>query len=205
MIKKGDAIEVKKVESLSSELQLNSSFPKSKLFSDSSLINKHCKNCEDWTAKDIIYTIGHVLPKTKKLSSLWFVYGSIYAADANVYTTLKDNLTQNIENTPNINFSPTNEIGRVNYVDPLKITNLRIRGMWLLKSPLKVFDYVHQYSKDVDFQCIAIIPTSKYKSFDDASKKRIEALETVKIFDDKVQDPNNPVNLIDCKVIRYER
>ena len=205
MIKKGDAIEVKKVETLTSELQLNSSFPKAKLFSNSKLINKHCRNCEEWTEKDIIYTIGHVLKKSKKLSSIWFIYGSLYAADASVYTSLKNTLTESLENTESINFSPTNEIGRVNYVDPLKITNLRIRGMWLLKSPFKVFDYIHQYSKDIDFQCIAIIPTLKYNSFNETSRTRIEQLENVKIFDDKVQDPNNPVHLIDCKVIRYER
>ena len=205
MIRGGDAIEVKKVETLNTELQLNSSYPKAKLFSDSNLINKHCRTCEDWVEKDIIYTIGHVLKKSKKLSSLWLVYGSIYAADAAVYTSLKDILTESLENTEGINFSPTNEIGRVNYVDPLKITNLRIRGMWLLKPPLKVFDYIHQYSTDRDFQCIAIIPKSKYDSFNEISRKKLEELSSVKIYDEKVQDPNNPVNLIDCKVIRYER
>lgn len=205
MIRNGDAIEVKKVEAIHSELQLNSSFPKAKLFSDSKLINKHCRNCEDWTKKDIIYTIGHVPKRTKKLSSIWFIYGSIYAADAAVYTSLKNTLTERLENTESINFSPTNEIGRVNYVDPLKVTNLRIRGMWLLKPPFKVFDYVHRYSKDNDFQCIAIIPKVKYESFDKSSRDKLEAVKTIKIYDDKVQNPNNPAHLIDCKIIRYER
>ena len=48
MIKGGDAIEVKKTETISSELQLNSSHPKSKMISTSHLINKHCRECEDW-------------------------------------------------------------------------------------------------------------------------------------------------------------
>jgi hypothetical protein len=205
MIKSGDAIEVKKLENLNSELQLNSSYPKAKLFANSSLINKHCRNCGDWVKKDIIYTIGHVLKKTKKLSSVWFVYGSLYAADASTYTSLKDTLTESLEKTDNINFSPTNEIGRINYVDPLGITNLRIRGMWLLKSPFKVFDYIHKYSTKNEFQCIAIIPKSKYESFNEESKKRIESLKKVKIHNEKVQNPNNPVDLIDCKVIHYER
>ncbi|MGB0863686.1 MAG: NgoPII family restriction endonuclease [Saprospiraceae bacterium] len=205
MLKGGDAIEVKKVETLTSELQLNSSYPKNKLFSDSKLINNHCRTCEDWREKDIIYTIGHVLKKSKKLSSIWFVYGSLYAADPSTYTSLKHTLTESLENTNNINFSPTNEIGRVNYVDPLRITNLRIRGMWLLKPPFKAFDYVHRYSKEANFQYIAIIPKSKYYSFDEASRNQIEQLETIKIYDDKVQNPNNPAHLIDCKIIRYQR
>jgi len=39
MPKGGDALEVKKTETLSTELQLNSSHPKAKLFSNSTLIN----------------------------------------------------------------------------------------------------------------------------------------------------------------------
>jgi len=68
MIRNGEAIEVKKTESLSTELQLNSSHPKSKLFSSSSLINKHCVTCEEWTEKDFIYAIGHLPKGTKSLS-----------------------------------------------------------------------------------------------------------------------------------------
>ncbi len=54
MILGGDAIEVKKTESISSELQLNSSHPKSKLISTSHLINDHCRKCENWKEKDIV-------------------------------------------------------------------------------------------------------------------------------------------------------
>ncbi len=89
MLNRGDSIEVKKTENISSELQLNSSYPKAKLFSSSHLINKHCRTCEDWEEKDIIYTIGHIPKNSKTLSSLWFIYGSIYAADENIYTDLK--------------------------------------------------------------------------------------------------------------------
>lgn len=205
MLRGGDAVEVKKVESLNSELQLNSSFPKSKLSANSNLINRHCKICEVWKEKDIIYAIGNVPAKTKRLASIWFIYGSLYAADEAVYAGLKNTLTDRLENTPDMDFSPTNEIGRVNFVDPLRITNLRIRGMWLLKQPFKVFDYAHRYADTAAFQCITILPTSKYNSFDEESRTKLENLSTVQIFDEPIQDPNNPVNLIDCKVIRYER
>lgn len=89
MLRGGDALEVKKTETLSTELQLNSSHPKAKLYSSSTLINAHCKNCEEWETKDFIYVIGH-LPKSNYLSSLWFIHGEIYAADENVYTDLKN-------------------------------------------------------------------------------------------------------------------
>lgn len=203
MILGGDSIEVKKTETIFSELQLNSSHPKSKLFSTSHLINNHCRNCEIWTEKDIIYAIGHVPKKSKTLSSLWLIYGSIYAADEDVYTELKSTITESLENTPEIDFSETKELGRVNFVDPLKITNMRIRGMWLLQPPVKVYDYVYQYSNNLKFQLVAIIPFEKYNSFPIESRNKIEELddENLNIEDIKAKNPNNPVNLIDCKLI----
>ncbi len=203
MIKGGDAIEVKKVENIKSDLQLNSSHPKSKLLSTSSLINKHCVSCEEWTEKDFIYAIGHIPKGSKILSSLWFIDGSIYAADEEVYISLKEDLTKNIEAAPEIDFSPTNEIGRVNSVDPLKITNLRIRGMWLLQQPYKVFDYVHGYSSNAKFQCITILPLTKYNSYPSSSRKKIELNDSISVQNIEVQNPNNPSNMIKCKLIKY--
>ena len=204
MIKNGDAIEIKKVESLTSELQLNSSFPKSKLFSKSPLINKHCRECENWSEKDFIYTIGHIPSNSNKLSSLWFVYGSIYAADEEVYLKIKDELTKNLEDNKEFNFSTTNEIGRLNFVDPLKITNLRIRGMWLLQPPSKVFKEFYEYDQNASFQCFAFIPSEKYYSFPLESRKKIENSNKILIQNIKVQNPNNPVNLIDTKLITFK-
>lgn len=203
IIKGGDSIEVKKTESLFSELQLNSSHPKAKLLSNSHLINKHCRTCEVWQEKDIIYTIGHIPKKSKTLSSIWLIYGSIYAADEDVYTDLKNTITESLENISTINFSETKEIGRVNYVDPLKITNMRIRGMWLLQPPIKVFDYVYKYETNLKFQLIAIIPNEKYELFPLESRNKIENTSdaNLNIENIKVKNPNNPVNLIDCKLI----
>jgi len=204
MLKDGDAIEVKKTETLKSELQLNSSHPKAKLKIDSTLINKHCKTCEYWKEKDFIYAVGHVPKGTNTLNSLWFIYGDLYAADEDVYLSLKETLTENFEQIQNIDFSETNEIGRINFVDPLKITNLRIRGMWLLQPPYKVFDYIHNYSAGYKFQCISLMSKKKYESFPETSISKIESNKEIKVEDVQVQDPNNPVNIIDSKLIRFK-
>ena len=196
----GDALEVKKTETLSTELQLNSSHPKAKLFSNSKLINNHCRNCEVWDTKDFIYIIGH-LPKSNYLSSIWFIHGEIYAADESVYIDLKNSVSELLESSNDLNFSPTNEIGRINAVDPLKITNLRVRGMWLLQPPYKAFDYVHEYDKTAKFQSIAILTTAKYLSYPEESRLKIEKDENIIIKDIKVKNPNNPVNLVDAKLI----
>lgn len=42
ILKSGDAIEIKKVESIA-ELQLNSSYPKQKVCADDEIINQHCR------------------------------------------------------------------------------------------------------------------------------------------------------------------
>ena len=59
MIKGGDAIEVKKTQSAKSSLALNSSYPKADLRHTSPMITKECKECEEWTVKDLIYCVGH--------------------------------------------------------------------------------------------------------------------------------------------------
>jgi hypothetical protein len=199
----GDALEVKKTETLTTELQLNSSHPKAKLFSNSTLINNHCRSCEVWETKDFIYVIGH-LPKSNYLSSIWFVHGEIYAADESVYIDLKNSVSELLENSNDLSFSPTNEIGRINAVDPLKITNLRVRGMWLLQPPYKAFDYVHEYDKKAKFQSIAILTTLKYLAYPEESRFKIESDENIIIKDIKVKNPNNPVNLIEAKLIVFK-
>jgi len=201
MIKGGDAIEVKKVESVNSNLQLNSSHPKSKLLASSPFITEYCRNCEEWQEKDIIYIVGHV--KKKVLSSLWFTYGNIYAADENLYTNLKETITNTFDSIDKISFSETKELGRINFVDPLRITNMRIRGMWLLKPPKKVYDYIYKYQPNLKFQLVAIMPTDKYYSFPKSSINKIESSEIndLNIEDVNDKNPNNPVNLIPCKLI----
>ena len=45
ILKNGDAIEVKKVQGNANALALNSSYPKAKLYSDSTMITSNCRNC----------------------------------------------------------------------------------------------------------------------------------------------------------------
>jgi hypothetical protein len=143
IIRNGDAIEVKKIESKTSSLALNSSYPKSKLYANSSMITDKCRNCEVWSEKDIIYVIG-VVPKEngnegKYLTTLSMVYGLDYAASASIYERIKNVISNGITSINDVEFSQTNEIGRVNRVDPLGITYLRIRGMWGIENPIKTF------------------------------------------------------------------
>ncbi|MBP1631052.1 MAG: NgoPII family restriction endonuclease [Bacteroidetes bacterium] len=202
MLRNGDAIEVKKIESANSDIALNSSYPKSTIQSSSTLITKDCRNCEDWTEKDQIYCVGHISNNIP--NSIWFVYGSIYAAGHETYQLIKQKIKDGINEIPNVEFAETKELGRVNRVDPLGITNLRIRGMWHIHNPRRVFDYLHRGGNG--FELVAVIPKTKYESFPESSKNKIENSENTNltINNVRVKNPNNPAGLIDAKLIIFK-
>lgn len=202
MIRGGDAIEVKKTQNPNSDLALNSSYPKANIQSSSTMITSECRSCEKWIKKDLIYCIGHT--NDESINSLWMVYGSIYAAKHETYQIIKQKISDGINEIPNVELADTKELGRVNRVDPLGITNLRIRGMWNIQNPRRVFNYIHTQG-DNKFELVAIIPTSKYNSFSEDCKNRIEQLDNprLEINDVRVKDPNNPANLLDAKLIVF--
>ncbi len=82
MIRGGDAIEIKKLQSRDSQIQLNSSFPKNKLHADDSRVSAEAKNAEPWTEKDILYVVGNVDAKSKTVRSMWWIYGDCLIAES---------------------------------------------------------------------------------------------------------------------------
>lgn len=201
MIKGGDAIEVKKTQSANSSLALNSSYPKTDLRHTSPMITSECRDCEEWTVKDLIYCVGHT--SDTNIKSLWMVYGSSYAAKHDTYQRIKTTISDGIKTIPDVAFADTKELGRVNQVDPLGITNLRIRGMWQIENPRKVFNYLHEPTEK-DFELVCIIPLEKYNSFPNESKSKLEGIteKGFSIEDKQIKNPNNPAKLMDCKLIK---
>ena len=204
ILRGGDAIEVKKIENKTSSLALNSSYPKAKLYSNSSMITDACRNCEEWKEKDIIYAIGTC--EKNKLTSLIFVYGEDYAAENKIYENVKNKIKLGIETINGLEFSETNEIGRVNRVDPLGITYFRIRGMWGIENPIKVFDYIYERDNTKQFNFMALINDDKYNSF--FNREELENLEKenkyLEIRNVKIKNPNNPAQLRSAKLITFK-
>ena len=201
----GDAIEVKKIQSKYAGIALNSSFPKAKLYSDDKMLASSCFERENWTEKDVLYVIGVV--NRKVLKSLCMIYGMDYAANADVYENIKNAIKDGVLNIPDINFTDTNELGRVNLIDPLEITFLRIRGMWQIENPLKVFADVYQTDDSKDFNMMALINFDKYFSFKESDLNELEKLEKednlLSIKDVKIKNPDNPEQLRDAKLITF--
>jgi len=204
ILKEGDSLEIKKIQSVNSGIALNSSYPKNKLHSDSPLITKACRNCEEWEIKDIIYCIG--VTDDTKLKTLWMVYGDCYAADREVYERLQNVISDDLKNLKEFELSKTTELGRVNNVDPLEITYLRIRGMWHIDNPKSVFNYIYNFNESAEFQYICILKRGKFNSFPTEDITKLYDLQNDKfqIKDVQIKDPNNPVNKIDATLISYQ-
>ncbi len=205
MLHGGDAIEVKKVETMLGGIPLNSSYPKSKLYADDPMITSACKNCEEWEEKDMIYAIGVVDDKQQRLRVLCLIYGCDYCADREVYERIKNIIKDGVEEIPGVEFAETNELGRVNRVDPLGITYLRIRGMWHIEHPLKVFRPYFQVNPSDDFTLMAIINNEKLISLGNGHllTELSGQTENFQITDIEIPDPNNPARLKSTKLITF--
>jgi len=204
MLKNSDAIEIKKLESKNSAIALNSSYPKAKLYADSPMITKACKSCEEWHTKDMLYTIGYTNQST--LKSLWLVYGDCFCADKETYERIKNTISEGITSIEDVEFTETKELGKVKKVDPLGITDLRIRGMWHIENPNKTFSYIYSYDDTKEFQLITLLQKDKYNSLPQEDRAQIEALvdDKISIKDVKIKNPNNPVQLIDAKLLVFK-
>lgn len=204
IVKKGDAIEVKKLAGYTSTIQLNSSYPKSALYSNSSLITNACRDCEPtWSKKDMVYAVGVI--KDKTLKTFVLIYGDCYAASPDIYERVQNIINEGLHKT-NLEMPKTNELGRVNKVDPLGITDLRIRGMWLIKNPLTVFSSLFKFREsEQKFSLIALMKKEKYESFPKVDKESLEKDPLIKISHVRIKNPDNPANLNDSVMIRYDK
>ena len=203
MLKDGDAIEVKKIESDDASLALNSSYPKHVLRADSDMISEACRNAETWTKKDMLYVVGVV--KNAELRHLAIVYGLDYCASELCYAGLKNRIQDGVNSIEGVNFSRTKELGRVNRVDPLGITYLRVRGMWGIENPWKVFDYVYRRDLSKKFNFMCLINSKKWDQLP-GTERVIEvsrANPSLKVSSVKIKDPDNPARLNEAKLVQF--
>jgi len=205
MIRGGDAVEVKKIVNPYNALALNSSYPKHKLYSDEPRILRSCVACEKWTERDILYAVGSI--KNGFLTNLVFVYGVDYAASREVYLRISETIEKGISGIPDVSFAETNELAKVKGVDPLGITDLRVRGMWSISNPLTVFANVYTPNKKAKFNFMAIIDNDKFSTLPVEEIRRFDSLlaahSDLSIKDINVKDPDNPANLKTAKLITF--
>lgn len=205
IIRGGDAYEIKKIQSLTASLALNSSPPKDRLHRNDPRVTEACKKCEggNWQTKDIFFVVG--CTQNSKVKYLFFIQGRCYSAEREVYERIHTQLKRGIENnikTGGIEGSgQTVELGRVNKVDPLGITNLRIRGMWMIENPLKVFSYVYRFDSMRPFSLVALMLKTKFDSFPQQDINAILSDKQIESRSVKIKNPNNPAETMDAQLI----
>lgn len=207
IIKGSDAFEIKKIESPKSALALNSSPPKDKLLSSDIRITSACKNCEanKWVEKDLFYVIGHAIGG--KIKYLFFIHGTCYAAGHNVYDKIYNPIKKEVDSiigSLGLEKGETVEIGKVKKVDPLGITELRIRGMWQIQNPLNVYGNFCKVEDNDKFHLFALMRKDKYESFPKEDSKKIELNKDIIVKSIKIKDPNNPAKLLEAKLISFK-
>ncbi len=200
IIKGGDAIEVKKTEKIATEYQFNSSYPKNKLFADSPKLLPGALKNENWTEKDMLYVFG-VVPEGKRLSFMSFVYGSEFAANRKFYENVENKIREAVTGEESVT---TNELGRLNGVDPLQFTSLRVRGMWLVKNPLNQISNLVDFDNKRSFNFVALMDCKKFNL--DPHKATLENIAkqnpALKIQDIQIADPDTLVSK-KSKLITY--
>ncbi len=203
MLKGSDAIEIKKIQAVDvTQLQLNSSYPKNKLRADNPKICSACRDCETWKEKDMLYVVGQV--DGEVLQNIFWVYGDLYCDSPEVYENIQNTIKDALKSLEDGDIAATNELGRVNDVDHLKITDLRVRGMWMIKNPFVHFQYLMSEIPDCSFKLVALIPEEKYNSFGNVKDFGQFCEEHgVQILDKNIENPKNPAELIKSKLIIY--
>lgn len=168
MLRDGDALEVKKIESRNSDLAFNSSYPKAKLHVDHPMLTVSCRSAEMWQQKDMLYAVGTV--EQNRLKALAFVYGEDYFASDKSYNQIQDLVL----------------------TDKQHIVTAELKFNWRAKNPFKVFDYIHQSNANANFEFMAVINDEKWHQLNNINELEatIKNHSNAQLQKVKIQNPN---------------
>lgn len=185
MIRGGDAVEVKTHRGIG-QIQLNSSPPRRKLRSTDSRIQIGCKNCEVWNEKDFVYFIGKT--NDEYVEALWLIDGRCVADEEKTYDLIFDKISLTLSD---LGGEPGNEIGRLNDVDNLKATSLRVRAMWLLEHPANIFESVFTPTKQNSFVLNVLISLDKWNAYSANEREAVIKLRAQDLEINQIQLPDS--------------
>ena len=197
----GDAIEIKKVEGIST-IHLNSSLPKQRLYADDKMITNKAVECEEWKSRDMLYVIGHIKKDTSPVRSLFFFYGDCIFKRNEYYNDIFESAKNSLKGIDKIQ-QTGNEYGTIKDVDELGInTDMRLRPLNSFDHPLKVFSKIVQHDKNAGFSLFTIMRSSKFKSFPIESQKLVlnSGLEHK---NEHIRDPDNAGKKIAVEIFSF--
>jgi hypothetical protein len=185
MIRGGDAVEVK-IHAGVGQIQLNSSPPKRTLKVTDPRIQDGCRTCEDWSEKDFLYFIGKA--NDEFVEALWLIDGECIADNADTYDMIFNKLALTVSD---LGGEPGNEIGRLNNVDSLRATSLRVRAMWLLEHPARVFQSVFLPPKEGVFVLNCLISADKWDAYSESELNAVMALRSDGLTLERIEIPDS--------------
>jgi hypothetical protein len=86
---------------------------------------------------------------------------------------------------------PGNEIGRLNDVDNLKATSLRVRAMWLLEHPANLFEAIFTPTKSNSFVLNVLISLEKWNTYSTKEKNAVNELRGHDVEINQIQIPDS--------------
>ncbi|MBN1617951.1 NgoPII family restriction endonuclease [Candidatus Dojkabacteria bacterium] len=204
IIQNGDAIVIKTIKTYKGSFTINNSPPKDRLMWNDPWIIKNCRRIDggQWNNKDLFYVIAWI--EKRRMKYLNFIQGSCIFPEQKFYNKKIHDLKNNIYNyleSEGLEANRTIALGKVTNIDPLGITNLRIKTVWRIKNPLKIFSDTFRYDNKREFTLIALMLKNKFDTF---PKKDIDAIvkdKQIEIEDVKIKNPNNPKSKIDAKLV----
>ena len=210
MVYGGDAVEVKQLQGISS-IQLNSSPPKQYLNSDDPRITKDCRNSEQWHKKDFMYFIG----KTTKefVQALWLVQGRCMFEPNQKYSNLINGTKSALHSLGESNDfqfgtmfanQPNGDLACVKSVDHAD-SLLRVRGMWIVQHPSKIFTNFFVKPKKDHFVFNFLVTQEKFNTYSAQSVHELSNCgdPNLSIVNRQIPDPSNLLNVLDVVHISW--
>lgn len=158
---------------------MNSSLPKQKISSSNERVHNDAKT--GWKEKDLVYIIGSEV-KGGSFGFIWIFFGDCLCASKEVYESLDKKIgagMQKVEDeSPFAELQDTNEVGRFNNIDRHGRSHLRVRGMWTLEHPSKVFsEKIDSYKQKYEEKqpCFFVLRKEKYTSWELSKRQKVEA------------------------------
>lgn len=219
IIKGGAGVESKKVNNNSyGTIPLNSSYPKDYITRTTQNYPEKSLDKEpndDWNRKSVIYAIGNLDTKNQenRLISLWLVYGNTIVPNSDFYKKIIESIRTSIKKASSgKKLTDSNELARVTGVDRLGRTNMRVRGMYELKHPAKIFkDYIADipvidnkskiYVVILNSELVNII-NDMGNEWENLSKELDQYKKNGLLFEKKIElpDPNKPDNKLPATI-----
>jgi len=200
----GDAIEIKKVEGIST-IHLNSSLPKQRLYDDDKMITNKAVECEEWKSRDMLYVIGHIKKDTSPVRSLFFFYGDCIFKRNEYYNDIFESAKNSLKGIDKIQ-QTGNEYGTIKDVDELGInTDMRLRPLNSFDHPFKIFSEIVQPDKNAVFSLFAVMRRSKFESFPDHAQHLLTDNPAIERTTKQIRDPDNPGGEIRVEVFSFTK